>query len=296
MSSIKKFIIADLIVFLVKVGGGVLCNSYTLLTSAGYDLSLILMSLFCIKNVKNTKVKAIVSSLFGLLLIMGSISLVFVSFITKILKPSLLLIIFILIGIIARYVVTALSVNNNYTKGEGLLTYSNLNSNVDFFNYIVIIVSLVLCKVSKWVDILKYADRLGTIIIASLIFIKGFKIIINSFSYVEDKVSDLDEKYLAEINNRNEIKKVTSIIYNNYGGIRFIRLNVNMKPNINMVDINTFMITLKDYLLKKAEIASVNLVKEVPVKKVKSNARNSRSGNSKTSTKKTAVKKKNKKR
>lgn len=296
MNSIRKFIIADLIVFLAKIIGAFLCKSYTLLASSIYDLILVLISLFCAKNVKNTKGKAIISSIFGLIIILNSIALVFTSFITKVLKPSLLMIIFLLIAIIARYIVTALSVSTNYSKKEGLLTYSNLNSNVDFFSYVVIIGSLILCKISKWIDILKYADRLGTIIIAVLIFIKGIKIIINSFNYMENKVKDLDEKYLEEINKRSEIKKVTSIIYNNYGGIRFVRLNVNMKENISMIDINTFMITLKDYLLKIAEIASVNMVKEVQVKKVSSNARNSRSGNSKTSTKKTNTKKKNKKR
>ena len=295
MSKIKKFIIADFIVFIVKILGAYICKSYTLLTSSIYDLSLILISLFCARNIKNTKCKAIISSLFGLFLILISVGLVFASVITKILKPSFWIFIFIIIAIIVRYVVTALSVNNNYTRGEGLLTYSNLNSNVDFFNYVVIIVSLILCKVSKWVNILKYADRLGTIIIATLIFIKGIKIIVNSFSYVEGKVDELDEKYLSVIEDRSEIKKVTSIVYNNYGGIRYIRLNVNLKDNINMVDVNTFMITLKDYLLKKAEIASVNMVKEVLIKKVSTNARNSRSRNGKKSIKKTVFTKKNKK-
>ena len=63
-----------------------------------------------------------------------------------------------------------------------------------------------------------------------------------------------------------------------------------------MIDINTFMVTLQDYLLKVADSIYI-VMNNKQVKKGKiNNARNSRSGNSKTNTKKKNTKKTNKKR
>ena len=103
------------------------------------------------------------------------------------------------------------------------------------------------------------------------------------------------------MSSRTEVKKFVSINTIEFGGIRKAKCNLVLNNNLTMIDLNTFVVSLQDYLLKIADVVEVNLVDEVKPKKpkvrsLKQDARNSGSGNSKTNAKKKNTKKKNKKR
>ena len=100
----------------------------------------------------------------------------------------------------------------------------------------------------------------------------------------------------------NLVSKVERLSLVNYGGIRYFKCNVVLSEGITMIDINSFVIMLQDYLLKVADVAKIDLIdpnskpKHVKVRSLKEDARNSRSRNSKTNAKKKNSTKKNKKR
>lgn len=303
MKKIKNFLIAELVILLVKVLGGLLTHSFTMIASGVYELVLIIISLIASKISENKKYKGILSSLLGFIFIALGLGIIFISFLSKIKRTSIWIILFILIVIITRYVVSCFNINFTYQKKKGLLNFANINSSVDFYNYAVIIGALILSKISKWVGILKYADRVGTILIAGLVIIKGLKIIIHSFSYLEDKNKVMNESYKEEILKRKEVKNISKLEVSSYGGLNKAILDFELNDGISLVDANTFAITLQDYLLKIADIVEINLVekkvqvvKKAKVRSKKQDARNSRSGNSKTNTKKKNTKQKNKKR
>lgn len=301
MKEVKTFVIASLIILLLKVIGGVVCHSYTLIASGGYDLVLIIISLFVFKSKENKKYKGIISSLSGFLFILLGLGIIFFSIVYAVKKTSFFILIFLLLTLIVRYVISCFYTNLNYQKQRGLLSFGIINSNVDFYNYGVILGSLVLCKLSKWVTIFKYADRLGTILIALLIIIKGFKVIKNSFKYDSCEELLISDDYKLEITNRSEVKKLDSLKISQYGGIRRIDCGLELNSAISMIDVNAFVVTLQDYLLKCADVACIYLVdkrdivkKKVKVRSLKQDARNSGSRNGKTNTKKKNSKKKNK--
>lgn len=303
MKEVRSFLIADLVVLIVKVLGGILTHSYALIASGIYDVILIMMSLVTIKLGKNKKYKGIISSLIGLLVVILGLGVIFISAISEINRVSLFIILFLLISIIVRYVVSCFYTNISYQKKKGLLSYGKINSTLDFVIYGIILGSLVLSKLSKWVKILKYADIVATIVIAGMAIYKGIVIIINSIKYLEDKEITISDEYKEEITKRSEIKKLEKIELHNFGGIRKVQCNVMLKDGISMMDVNTFIVTLQDYLLKIADVAKINLVdkkvvtkKKEKVRSLKQDARNSRSGNGKTNTKKKNTKQKNKKR
>ncbi len=303
MKEVKTFIIADLIVLLIKVLGGLLTHSYTIIASGIYDVALILISLVTVKLGENKKYKGIISSILGILIVILGIGIIFISFVNKINRVSFFIILFILLSIIVRYIVSCFYTNVSYQKKKGLLTYGKINSTYDFVGYGIILGVLVLSKLSKWIDFLKYVDRIGTILISGFAIYKGLIIIINSIKYLENKEFSISDEFKEEITKRNEIKKVDKLELSCFGGIRSVQCNVMLKDGISMIDINTFIVTLQDYLLKIADVVKINLVdKKVTVKKkekvrsLKQDARNSRSGNSKTNTKKKNTKQKNKKR
>jgi divalent metal cation (Fe/Co/Zn/Cd) transporter len=301
MKKIKNFIIFDFIVLLLKVVGGIVTHSYTFLASGILDVVLIISYLVICKK-DNNKIKGILTSIYGLLIILSGLSIIFVGFITEIKRTSLFLIIFIILTLICRYLITCFYTNSSYQKKKGLLTHSYMISNYDFYSYGVIIVAMVLMKVSKWVDVLKYADRIGTILIAALIIIKGFKIIKNSFNYMEDLEEIIEKEYLLEIGKREEVKYVSRVDVFATGGLRAVECDITLRDGISLIDVNTFVVNLQDYLLKLGDVVTINLVeakkmrKKPKVRSKKQDARNSRSGNSKKNTKKKNTKKKNKKR
>ena len=302
MKKIKNFIIFDVIVLLLKVIGGIVTHSFTFLASGILDIVLIISYLIVIGSKNNNKGKGILTSIYGLIVILSGLSVIFVSFITDIKRTSLFLILFIILTLICRYLITCFYTNSSYQKKKGLLTNSFMISNYDFYSYGVIIVAMILMKISKWVSVFSYADRLGTILISILIIIKGFKIIKNSFNYLEDLDEAKEEEFKKEIESKDEVKSVSKIDVNSFGGLRRVTCNLTLKDGISIIDVNTFVVNLQDYLLKLGDSVTINLVeakkvrKKPKVRSKKQDARNSRGGNSKTNSKKKNTKKKNKKR
>ena len=302
MKKVKKFIIVDIIIFLIKIIGGLLCHSYTMLASAIYELSLLGISLFFIHKGENKKYKSIISSLYGFIIILLGLGIVYLSVVTQLFKTSLLIILFVVLTAIIRYIVSCFNTNFSCQKKEGLLTYGKINSTIDFVNDGIILGALILTKISKWFKILKYGDILGTIIISLFVIYKGVRIILNSFINFEDKVTEIPD-YTTEILKRDEVKSVEKLSFFTFGGLKYAECNLILKDGINMVDVNTFVLTLQDYLLKCSDVVRINLVQKALKKKIKvkvrskkEDARNSGSRNSKTNTKKKNSKKKNKKR
>lgn len=303
MKVVKNFIIIDFIVLLIKVLGGILCSSKTMLASAVLDISLIISGLIVCNSKENKKYKGIISSIIGLVIIILSLLMIFYSIITDIKKTSLLILIFIILSLIIRYIAVCFQTNASYQRKKGLLTYAKLNSTIDFVSYGVILGALILMKISKWVKILKYADILGTIIISGFAIYKGIKIISKSIKYLENKDEDKIDEYIEEIKTRKEVKKVEKLEVLAYGGIKNINCNLILNDGISVVDVNTFVITLQDYLLKFSDSVKISLVQKVEPKRVKvkvrskkADARNSGSRNSKTNPKRKNSKQKNKRR
>ena len=100
MKEVKSFIIAEVIICILKVLGGVLCNSYTMLASSIFELALIIMSLIVCKNKENKKYKGIITSVLGILMILSGLGIIFVANIMKIKRVSFWIILFVIIQIV----------------------------------------------------------------------------------------------------------------------------------------------------------------------------------------------------
>lgn len=302
MKEVKAFILAELLIAIIKIIGGLVCNSYTILTSSIYDIVLIIISLILVKHQDNTKSKGIISMILGFIIIILGLGIGFLGIVADVKKISWFILLFIILSLLIRYIISCFYTNINYQKKKGLLSYGNINSNLDFYNVGVIIGVLVLSKLSKWVDIFKYADKLGTMLIVLLIVYKGIKVIFSSVKYLEDKIEVTYDDEKNEILKRDEVKKIDKFEVTSFGGVKSLRCEIQLKDGISMIDVNNFIVTLQDYLLKSADVVSIVLSDpnkkriKPKVRSLKQDARNSRSGNSKTNVKKKNPTKKNKKR
>ncbi len=303
MKEVKTFIIVWLVVAILKIVGGVLCNSLAMIASAVLDIVLILLSLLVKKEKENKRYKGFISSLVGLFMIVLGIGLMFLLTLIEIKKTSFFILLFIFITILVKYIVGCFYTNINSNRRKGLLTYGNINSTSDFIIFGIVLVTFIVGKFSKWFSLLKFADMLGLILISLFIIYKGIKVIARSISYLENKEVIISSEFKEDIINRTEVKKLVDIKFNSFGGIRQAKCDIMLNDGIAIIDINTFVVTLQDYLLKIADVAMINLVSNEQVKKnkpkvrsLKQDARNSRSGNGKTNAKKKNSSKKNKKR
>lgn len=301
MQKIKKFLITDIIIFLIKIIGGLLTNSFTIIASSIYDLLLIFILLTASKKKENSTIKSIFTSLLAFLFILLSIGFSYYVLTNNPKKPSFFLIIFVIIALLTRYAVNCFATNSAYNQKKGLLSLAQISSNIDFYNYGVILGSLILAKLSFLLNILKYSDYLGTVLIVLIIIYKCLKIIVNSFSNLEEKSQISLLEVEKEILKRDEAKKIINLEVNSFGGFRHLYLEFEMKENLSIMDLNTFIVTLQDYLLKYSEIVSITMTngiikKKVKVRSKKQDARNSGSRNSKTNSQSKNSKKKNKKR
>lgn len=303
MKEVKVFTISNLLISILKMLGGFLGNSFTMVASGLYDLELWISSLFLFFNKKSNTIKGIITSLWGLIILLLGLGIIFISEVLPIKVVSFWIMLFLVISVLIRYFVPCFYTNINYRKKKGVLSQGIINSSVDFYNYGIIFVTLVLSKLSGYFDILKYVDRLGTILVSILIVIRGIKIIRNSFKVLENNITDdMNEQVKEEINKRDEVDAVKDIKLSNYGGLIKVDCSLRLKNKVSLLDLNTFVITLQDYLLKifKGNVVQINLVdnvkKKVKVRSMKQDARNSRGRNSKANVKKKNSKQKNKKR
>ena len=306
----KAYLICDLIIMLLKGLIGIVGGSLTLVSTIIYDIFANITSILALKAKEETKKStSIFTSIYGFLIVLVSILIVYLAFNIKIMKPSLLILIILVFALVCNYVITAFKTNSSLNKKEGTLGIGNKNSNINMSLYIITAISIIMYKFTKFFKLFKYSDRVGVIIIAILIAYQGIKIIIHSFKHMEDtEVEDLKKIINEEVNKQKEVKNVTGVTINSLGGIKNINVSLKLQDNKSLPDLITFVVTLCDYLLKYGDYASVTLVKNVSRKGVrastkktsskgaKTNAGNSRSTNSKKSTKKKNTKKKNKKR
>lgn len=289
MKNIRKFLVGNFIILALKIVGGLFLHSNTLLASSLFELVNIINSLFSYSKT-DKGYKKFVSCFYSIIFVVGIVILNIIGFKMDT-KPSLLILLILFACLVMRYVILTFNINASSRRKTNTVLFSNLSSNQDAFNYIVIIVSIILCKISRWVDILKYGDKIGCIIISLLIVMKLCKIIVNTFRKV-DYIAD----YEKELNNRKELKRAPVINVSSFGGIRRFNVSITPKDNIGMVDFSSFMVNLQDYLLKKCDVAYVTLQEDNAYRKVINNARNSGSGNSTKNAQRKNTKKKNKKR
>lgn len=304
MKEIKSFIIVDLIILILKVLSGLFLHSYTVLVSGVFDLIFVLgMLLVSKKNLEKKKARGLFTSLLGALGILLVLITLFFAFTMKIRRTSVWIILPVVICLVARYIVSCFSTNASYQKKKGLLSVGIIGSTYDFASYIIVIIAMILMKVSKWVAFLKYSDRIGAVIIGLFVIYKSYELIRHSFASLKDMEKEVPEEYINEIGSRKEVKKLDKIELKSYGGFINAECSIQINEGVSMVDVNSFVITLQDYLLKIADVVKICLVekkeekkpKKVKVRSKKQDARNSRSGNSKKSTKKKNPKQKNKK-
>ena len=195
---VKKVNRVLFIVILLKVLGGLLTKSYTMLTSSLLDLLLIIVSKIAMIKREDTKGRRVISTMLGLVMILSGIIMIVFSIKYPFGKVSAWIILFAIVTMIVKYMANCYYTNVNYRRKVGMLSYGNINSSLDFIVFAMFIVVMIISKCSRWLEILKYADVVGTILVAGYIGYRGLLVVVHSIKKRDEEGHFDDALYLKE--------------------------------------------------------------------------------------------------
>ena len=313
MKNIRGFLLVDLIIMLLKILGGYVCESNALIFSSIYEFMIMFYLLFSLYKKDNKILFSIITLLISLPFIGISSYRIFISIRVLLGKltclsvdcftiPSLWIILFLIVLLLIRYFYQSLKTSIAMNNRNGLLSICNIKSNYDFYILGIILFSVILSHLGKIkvLNFLLVSSIIGEILIMLIVFIKGVKLLISSIKSLNNKF-EVNDEYRNEISNRKEVKKLNSIKIYNFGGIRTSKVSLEVNNGISMLDMNSFVLSLQDYMLKISDVVEVwlgssdNIYSNVMQRRM-NNAGNSRGRNSSSNTKKKNNRKKNKKR
>lgn len=182
----------------------------------------------------------------------------------------------------------------NYTKEQEEVLEINRNFKYTMYFPFVVIICYILTLLPKYIDVLKYSDVVGAIVIAVITIFSGIKLIYNNLNHI-DKVDDkINEIFSSENDVKNVSYKITR-----YGFNKKVIFDISLTKNSKPIDMFSKLINYCNMIFKKySDVTVVSIRKRTYIerKAVNKSARNSRSRNSKKSTTKKNSKQKNKKR
>lgn len=148
-------------------------------------------------------VTSIIISLVILILGLGIISK---SVNTSILIPSTLVVIVSSFTIIAKFFLANYIIRKGKQYQNNILIASGQESKTDVLSSIVVLISAILMQLSSQLPILKYADKIATIIVGIFIIKVGFDILKENISIIlgEQETNEIYMKQLIDIMNQDE--------------------------------------------------------------------------------------------
>ena len=173
------------------------------------------------------------SNLFiGILLIILSLFIAINAFLSEYHIPSLKVLILLSITIVLKII--AIKIMDKNSDDSLLLKTSVEESKMDLYASVGVFFIIILLHLSKYINILKYSDLIGTLLIACMILKIGLKIIKeNAFSIIGEveKNIELEEKVNELLKEYKGIKNKT-LEFIKYGS--YYRLNLTLELDSNL--------------------------------------------------------------
>lgn len=296
-------IFSNIFLTIVKILAGYFCNCKSLIADGMHSFSDLSTDIIAVLGNKLSKkpadsdhpyghgrVNYITSVLIGAFIVLVGFNLFKNSFsysYTEIRKVTILVVI---VTIVIKFLVSRLLIVTGKRENNNILIASGKESFSDVFSSILVLFMLILGLFSDRVELFKYADMAGSVIISSIIMIVGIRILLENFSsllgQVEVSFHKVNKVKSFLINNYNiRIKDILLIKYGTYYQA-FIDIEVSNK--IKVKELDDLINSIKDSLLKeKFNIKYVHV--DFNIERSDRRARITRGRNSKRSIKKKSI-------
>ncbi len=202
------------------------------------------------------KTEYITSMIIGIIIIILGLGLINEVFNKEITIPSILIIIVSIFTIISKYIVSCYIYQKGINYNNNILIASGKESKTDVYSSIFVLISIVLMQFSNTIPIFKYADLVGTIVIAILIIHTGYRVLIDNISILlEEQVIDKD--YIKEIKkiilSFDEIIDIGELHILRYGPYYKLLANIIMEDKILLSEAHEIIDKLEATLKQKDE-------------------------------------------
>lgn len=183
------------------------------------------------------KLEYITSFIIGLLIILIGLILIKSISTNSITIPSMVVIIVSIITIIIKYLVSSYLIIKGKEYKNLILISSGKESSMDVISSVFVLISSLLMQLSNKISILKYSDKVVSIIIGIFIIKTGFSIIKESISMILGE-KETDQVVLDEFKNLissyKQVKNIDSLIILKSGPYYNITTEISMNPKLSL--------------------------------------------------------------
>lgn len=287
--------ISNLFISILKLLGGIFGKSQSLIADGLHTMSDFITDIVAMIGSKISGRKAnkyhpygygmveyITSVLIGIVVLALGLYVSITSFAKESKTPDSYVIIIISVAIILKGLVCLYLKKTGKKINSNILISSANESFTDVYSSIGVLVIIILSQFSKYIDILKYSDQVGSLIIGLLIVLMGFNVLKDNLVLLIGKQEDnIDlrnntEKIIEEIKNV-ELEKITLIKYGSYYSAT---ISIKTNPYINLIEQRALDKKIKEKLKKAKFSIKYATIEMLPNMEVK-DARKTRSHNSK---------------
>lgn len=243
----------NLFLSILKLITGILGNSKTLVADAIHSLSDLFNNLICLVFSFFAKVpedkkhpfghgryEYIASMFMSVMIIFLSIMIFYNALTSKVKIPSKYVLIIIIFTFIIKLILSKYTLKKSKELNSSILLSTGTESKYDAINSLLALIFVFISEFSKYIDFLKYGDKIGSIFIGIIILRIGIKFLRENISSLVGEVS-FDKKYISFIKrklyNFNEIKNFSDIKLIKYGTYYNVFINIYLDKNINLKEI-----------------------------------------------------------
>lgn len=151
--------------------------------------------------------------------------------------PSLLVILVSCFTIIAKLILSRYLIKKGELYNNSILIASGKESSADVISSIVVLISGILMQLVSVSEILKYADKIASIIVGIFIVHTGYSILKENISGIigeQETSNECIENLRKLILNNQEIKKIDSMVLLKFGSYYKVIIEISMDGNISL--------------------------------------------------------------
>ena len=265
----KTSFITNLILSITKVVVGFIGKSGALVADGIHSLSDLITDLVAIFGIHISEKPAnkkhpygygeaeyISSFIMGLIIVMLGLSILFNITTSKIEKPEIIVIVVSLLAIIIKYILLKYLIRKGNEYNDSVLITSGEESKADEISAIIVLVTSILSQYSNYIEVFKYADMVGSIIVSILIILTGFKIFKTSISMIlgeqENNVEEIN-KIKNLILEEPRIKHIDKLIVLKYGPYYKIKASIEMDGETTLSEAHKIL-NKTERKLKKSDL------------------------------------------
>lgn len=173
----------------------------------------------------------------GLVILFVGFSIIYNSYDNKIVIPSILVVLVSLFTIVSKYLLASYITRKGKEYKNNILISSGRESSMDVLSSVVVLVATTLMRFSNKIEILKYADKVATVVVGLFIIKVGFDVLKENISTILGE-QEIDQEYLENIKriitDEKEVICIDELNLIKYGYYFKIVCEVGMNGNLSL--------------------------------------------------------------